>query len=856
MIEQEIAAWAAGRPAWQQSVLHELAHGHRFSQEEIYTLAGQLKAGIQPTAPKLKAEEIPGAKTEGETVLLGSVREATNVNALVDSQELTFAPNGLTVVYGDNASGKSGYARVIKDAVEARHRERVHQNVFLANPGAQRAQVEFRAGVQTKISTWPDAVSGQLRAIAFYDEACGDTYIGGESELTYRPPALAMLDDLIGVCDAVRAVLDQDLRENQLTRKTLPAVAEHSSAASFLRTLSSGTTTQAVDEACAVSEDAEQQLGGLLRDEARLRASDPTAERNRLEADAARMASVSKHVAELASALTDERVGDVLRLRTVAVELRAAANIASSRNFESEPLSGVGSQAWRTLWEASRAFSETEAYAEAGGFPVTSEGARCVLCHQELSQEAANRLSRFQAFMTETTAQMAAAAERTLAQADARFRSLGSIPTEVTAALAVLDASDPGYAQALGQWLQEAGSRRAAILKRLEGSTDPEIPSLFESPQSALDIGVAELRARAAAINAVQFQAELADVTKGKEDLQSRLALRAGRDAVIAETVRLADRAKIEVAKHLTDTAQITRKATELTEEHVTALVRDRFTRESDRLRLERIELKRTGGQKGKYRHRPALLGAKASQPVEEVLSEGEQTALGLAGYFTEAYFDDSKSALVLDDPVTSLDHVRRARVAYRLCQFATDRQVIVFTHDIAFVGDLRRAADELQVGFTERSVQRRGDNAPGVCSEQHPWKAKDVGGRLQQLEHELASIKRQRTTWDQETYEKECGDWAGKLSEAWERLIHLEIVYNVVDAGTSEVRPKMFKVLARITDEDDREFQQSYGRISGWARRHDKSPSTNYVAPEPIELEQELELVRAWFERVKKYRN
>lgn len=95
-----------------------------------------------------------------------------------------------------------------------------------------------------------------------------------------------------------------------------------------------------------------------------------------------------------------------------------------------------------------------------------------------------------------------------------------------------------------------------------------------------------------------------------------------------------------------------------------------------------------------------------------------------------------------------------------------------------------------------------------------------------------------------------------GKLSEAWERLINLEVVYAVVDPGTSEVRPKMFKVLARISDEDNREFQQSYGRVSGWARRHDKSLATNYVAPQPSDLQQELEFVRTWFERVKKYRN
>jgi hypothetical protein len=619
--------------------------------------------------------------------------------------------------------------------------------------------------------------------------------------------------------------------------------------------LSGSTSDQAVTEACSVPDDAEQQLGELLQEEARLRASDPSAERGRLEAAALRAERLSTHVGALAAALSDEKADESAKLHSDALELRAAADIASSQTFESEPLSGVGSGTWRALWEAARAFSEAEAYA-AVEFPVTDQGARCVFCHQELSQDAVDRVNRFQEFMTDTTARQAAEAERALAQAVAGYRALDSTPADVTAALVTLEASDPDDAQIVSQWLGRAAERRVALLDRLEGRSYAEPLDLSDSPQSDLDGNATELRDRAAAIDAAQYQADLADIARRKNDLQSRLALQAGRAGVADEIIRLADRAKIEVAKQLTDTAPITRKATELTEAYVTAIVRDRFTRESDRLRLERIELKRTGGHKGKYRHRPALLGAKSPQPVEEVLSEGEQTALGLAGYFTEAYFDDSQSVLVLDDPVTSLDHIRRARVAHRLAEFAVDRQVIVFTHEIAFVGDLRRAADEEQVGFTERGVQRRGDNVPGLCTDSHPWKAKDVGSRLQQLEHELARIKRERSDWDQDTYEKECADWAGKLSETWERLINLEIVHTVVDPGTSEVRPKMFKVLARITEDDDREFQQSYGRISAWARRHDKSPTTNYVVPEPGELEEELQVVRAWFDRVRKYRN
>ena len=209
---------------------------------------------------------------------------------------------------------------------------------------------------------------------------------------------------------------------------------------------------------------------------------------------------------------------------------------------------------------------------------------------------------------------------------------------------------------------------------------------------------------------------------------------------------------------------------------------------------------------------------------------------------------------MVLDDPVTSLDHKRRAHVARRLAEFARDRQVIVFTHDIAFVGDLRTAADHEDIALLERGVERRGDGVPGICVEQHPWKARDARARLGKLTEVLGQIKRDRGSWDAAMYEKEAAGWAGMLSETWERMISMEIVNQVVDRGTSEVRPRKFRLLARITEDDDREFQESYARCSRWARRHDKSPELNYVAPEIHEMEEELILVRGWYERVRHY--
>lgn len=57
-----------------------------------------------------------------------------------------------------------------------------------------------------------------------------------------------------------------------------------------------------------------------------------------------------------------------------------------------------------------------------------------------------------------------------------------------------------------------------------------------------------------------------------------------------------------------------------------------------------------------------------------------------LLPFLAELATTDTASAIVFDDPVSSLDHVHRDKVAERLANESLSRQVIVFTHDIAFL--------------------------------------------------------------------------------------------------------------------------------------------------------------------------
>jgi hypothetical protein len=54
---------------------------------------------------------VPTEQPEAAAVALTSIRYPIRINALANTAGISFEPIGLTIVYGYNGAGKSGYAR-------------------------------------------------------------------------------------------------------------------------------------------------------------------------------------------------------------------------------------------------------------------------------------------------------------------------------------------------------------------------------------------------------------------------------------------------------------------------------------------------------------------------------------------------------------------------------------------------------------------------------------------------------------------------------------------------------------------------------------------------------------------------
>ena len=850
-IEDDIVQWALYRPAWQQEVLVGLTDGEQFDESRISALTDRLlEADSQ--LPSKDAKRISVKSSAAQQVQLTALEHTRGVNSLVDNQTLTFSTTGLTVIYGDNGSGKSGYARLIKGMVNARHASTVLPNVFDDAPSDPAAVLNFMVNGAAEVLRYPGTPTPDTLKMSFYDEHCGDEYLTKQSTITYRPSALVLLDGLIAVCDLIREEIQGRIRDNhaEAIRVSLPA---ETTAGAFLAGLSARTTDDQITKATQLAGDTNEALAKALAEEARLKGSDPSKERTRLQERAGQLNGLQAALAGHLAYFSQESAARLVALRFRARELRQAADRAATRSFDTEPLVGIGSGAWRALWEAARSYSISEAYHD-HEFPETGDGAVCVLCQQPLGADASDRLQRFEQYMSDTTEKDAVGAEAAFAGAVSELEQRTVIGPGTTTSIATLVAEDEKLGVATQAVLEKLEDTRVKLIEHLESDTPPPEPLPPVDVPDKIAALARGLQIRADSTDTRQFQADLASVTKTKEELQANLRVAESAAEIKAEVQRLGRLSALNQARSGTDTNAITQKASALTRQYATVLILDRFTREAERLKLERVTLQDLGGHKGQLSQKPALLGAKhKSATAMSVLSEGEQTALGLAGFFTEAVFDLSKSTIIFDDPVTSLDHVRRDRVAERLAQLAKDRQVIVFTHDVSFAADLYAAADHEGVGLTERAVERKGAR-PGVCLTVFPWKAKDFGARVDAMLQELSKLKADRSSLTTSEYEERASAWAGMLSETWERSVSTEIINQIFDRGKSEVRVLKLRLLAKFTEVDNTDFQEGYAHTSKWARRHDKAPVTNYVAPEPDEMQDELDRLVNWQKRMRSY--
>lgn len=283
----------------------------------------------------------------------------------------------MTVIYGHNGSGKSGYARILGKVCRTRGRDRpVLPNVFeRQRPGKPSATIVYLEGEDEREAVWREGEPGPegLTQMSFFDSECAQAQVGAENELAYAPAAVHVLRQLAETSKRLKDRANGELTSVRRARASIladPPLRRGSTVSRVLSSLEADTPIQPIRELSSLSAEEEkrlQEIRGALADNPERHSKAARLERERLE-------ELRALGHELTNALSTERVEKHRGLVDEAARAREAARVAATEAFAEEPVHGVGSETWRRLWEAAREFSLLEAYPD-GGFPNVAPGA-------------------------------------------------------------------------------------------------------------------------------------------------------------------------------------------------------------------------------------------------------------------------------------------------------------------------------------------------------------------------------------------------------------------------------------------------------------------------------------------------
>ena len=194
-----LVAWANQQDHWLRGVVSEILETRQDLGDErldhYYRLL-LLEKGLADGEPVLFPElalQGAGPDTE-ESFAIVSVRDVKNVNALSIGQEIVFNAR-MTVLFGENGTGKTGYVRVLKRIASVRTSEPILPNVHKqAGAPPPEAIVEYRLGDDT-----PHAVTWKNEAGVFpftrmdvFDARGATVHVDGELTYIYTPSDLAL----------------------------------------------------------------------------------------------------------------------------------------------------------------------------------------------------------------------------------------------------------------------------------------------------------------------------------------------------------------------------------------------------------------------------------------------------------------------------------------------------------------------------------------------------------------------------------------------------------------------------------------------------------------------------------------
>jgi len=813
---------------------------------------------IAPTPKSLVPSDIPGTQVASQQVTLLAMKDLTNVNAIPPgSRPLTFGDKGITIIYGDNASGKSGYARILKKACRARHTEPIHPDVRAQAPtGPPSASfvISILGNSQSEELQWVDGTNAHeiLGSIYVFDSKCARIIIDEDNKVEYLPYGAGVFRDLATLCQKFKGSLEAECPQpTPIVATDIPNITP---AGKFLSTLNVSTTIDSLDAATTWMPDDDKKLQDLNIEIAKATAEDPKQQALRLRNLRQRIQNLKEGLNNISSALSDESVA---ALNTKISQVKTAQHafaLASQQSLPKEPLPCVEHNEWKLLYDAAEEYSTKVAYKDKD-FPFTGPDSLCVLCMQPLSQQAKERLQRFKSFLKQTTRKHL---ETVKADLLTTLRALADLDFEILEsykdAFDEISARNKPCADSMKPYVEKAMAKKMSMESAGQTLSAPLSIELPICPVSDIESILASMEQEATTLQSLAVPQKLSSLKSDMSELAARKKLIEIKPDIIQYLSDLNLAALYDLCIKETGTTQITKRGREIVSAALTEQFKNLLNKELSNFGSQIQLTLEPHGTIGETFHKLQLSNCKLPKDakVTDILSEGEQRIVSIASFLAELEAYGHNNPIVFDDPVSSLDHIWRERVANRLAREAAKRQVIIFTHDIVFTTAIMYFAKTANIPLTPRCIQRCGDT-PGSTADELPWKAAGVDQKIDALEKKIARLRKNRQSMTTEAYDSEVSSFYSDMRNTCEKVVEEVVFANIVKRYDSHIPINREIMKVTVLDVADcKTLLVAHKKCCDITDAHSNIAATNAPVPEPGEIAKDLDPLKNCINNIK----
>jgi len=723
----QIAEWGTTLPYWEQAALERIFSGVKITDETLDELlqylledAGlALQEGERPVLQFSKYITEDDDSEKHDRVRLKRIGNLHNINALVSDQILEFSDQ-LTLIFGDNGSGKSGYARVIASASFTRGDKQVLPDItkHLNEGEALTADLEIMMdGELAVIHHEIGQVCPEMLSFYVFDSTSVRAHLTDSNPMSFSPAGMEYLTKLVEVTDGVRKHLQQRIEkiscENPFPMRFTGGETE---VTHLVNELGAETDLGLIRHLGTLTEEEVRRIDDLDRQIAALKSANIPEQIVELEQTIFDLDLLARTLTNIDESLNDEQINVIQRNISSWGEANQLANATGVEQFQNPWFKHTGSQTWYDF--ISTAFQLAQAESTDNN-PYPTDKSVCLLCHQPLGKEAHDLLHHLWNFLISDAQEKLSQAEEIL---DDSINKLESLDFELLDDQAVsyrhLQAKDPQTLQNAHLFIQASKQRCDLIIQSIRNHQ--EISGFQPLPETCvreLNQLIGRLTEQRDKLSQREVENEIQRLSLEKLELEHRKLLAEVIDDVLsfvqnAQWIETANSAGVKRSS-----AHISRKYNSLFDQLVTQEYIRLFQDTLQKLNCPLLVQVDTRARKGETIKQLVLRTDESISPdqaqPEKVLSEGEQRAVALADFLTEVAVDEDSCGIILDDPVTSLDFHWKARIAGHIIEEATRQQVIVFTHDLHFLYILSEFADEKKLDVASHWIEKF-DDVPG----------------------------------------------------------------------------------------------------------------------------------------------